>query len=156
MSKLQHYSLAFVAGLKRATDEGSLPEIAQYTPYYLPLNALLLPKDKIIIFLPITYGKNISFVQNMFRKNKSDPLALLSCIYTCITRGFHHTVTFIKCWGFFFYRKCNIYSIQTTQILSETYEFFRNPLSEPMHIATEKSYASQILRNLCILLLVSR
>ena len=37
-SKLQYYSLAFVAGLKRATDEGSLPEIAQYSPYYLPLN----------------------------------------------------------------------------------------------------------------------
>ena len=32
------FSLAFVAGLKRATDEGSLPEIAQYSPYYLPLN----------------------------------------------------------------------------------------------------------------------
>ena len=32
---VQHnYSLAFVAGLKRATDEGSLPEIAQYSPYY--------------------------------------------------------------------------------------------------------------------------
>ena len=27
--KLQYNSLAFVAGLKRATDEGSLPEIAQ-------------------------------------------------------------------------------------------------------------------------------
>ena len=26
------------AGLKRATDEGPLPEIAQYSPYYLPLN----------------------------------------------------------------------------------------------------------------------
>ena len=36
-SKLQYNSLAFVAGLKRATDEGSLPEIAQYSPYYLPL-----------------------------------------------------------------------------------------------------------------------
>ena len=35
-SKLQHnYSLAFVAGLKRATDEGSVPEITQYSPYYL-------------------------------------------------------------------------------------------------------------------------
>ena len=37
-SKLQYNSLAFVAGFKRATDEGSLPEIAQYSPYYLPLN----------------------------------------------------------------------------------------------------------------------
>ena len=28
--------LAFVAALKRATDEGSLPDIAKYSPYYLP------------------------------------------------------------------------------------------------------------------------
>ena len=35
-SKLQHNSLTFVAGLKRATDEGSLPEIAQYSPYLIP------------------------------------------------------------------------------------------------------------------------
>ena len=49
-SKLQHNSLAFVAGLKRATDEGSLPKIAQYSPYYLPLNVLLLPKDQTFIF----------------------------------------------------------------------------------------------------------
>ena len=38
--KLQHYSLASVAKLKRATDEGSLPEIAQYSPYYLLLGVL--------------------------------------------------------------------------------------------------------------------
>ena len=37
-SKLQYNSLTFVAGFKRATDEVSLPEIAQYSPYYLPLN----------------------------------------------------------------------------------------------------------------------
>ena len=49
-SKLQYYSLAFVAGLKRATDEGSLPEIAQYSPYYLLLNVLLLPKDQTFLF----------------------------------------------------------------------------------------------------------
>ena len=30
--------MAFVAGFKRATDEGSLPENAQYSPYYLALN----------------------------------------------------------------------------------------------------------------------
>ena len=50
VSNLQHKSLAFVAGLKRATDEGSSPEIAQYSPYYLPLNVLLLPKDQTFIF----------------------------------------------------------------------------------------------------------
>ena len=49
-SKLQHNSLAFVADLKRATDEGSLPEIAQYSPYYLLLNVLLLLKDQTFIF----------------------------------------------------------------------------------------------------------
>ena len=37
---MQYNSLAFVAGLKRATDKGSLPEIAQYSPLYLPLNVL--------------------------------------------------------------------------------------------------------------------
>ena len=49
-SKRQHNSLAFVASPKRTTDEGSLPEIAQYSPYYLPFNVLLLPKDQTIIF----------------------------------------------------------------------------------------------------------
>ena len=45
---------AFVASFKRATDEGSLPEIAQYSPYSLPLNVLLLPKDQTVIFFAIT------------------------------------------------------------------------------------------------------
>ena len=49
-SKLQYYSLAFVAGLKRATDEDSLPKIAQYSPLYLPLKVLLLPKDQTFLF----------------------------------------------------------------------------------------------------------
>ena len=43
-SKLQYNSLAFVAGLYRATDEGSLPEIAQYSPYHLPLNVFTASK----------------------------------------------------------------------------------------------------------------
>ena len=43
-SKLQYNSLAFVAGFKRATDEGSLPEIAQYSPCYLPLNVFTASK----------------------------------------------------------------------------------------------------------------
>ena len=43
-SKLQYNSLAFVAGFKRATDEGSLPEIAQYSPSYLPLNVFIASK----------------------------------------------------------------------------------------------------------------
>ena len=34
--------MAFVAGFKRATDEGSLPKIAQYSPSYLPLNVFTL------------------------------------------------------------------------------------------------------------------
>ena len=51
-SKLQHnYSLAFVAGLKRATDEGSLPEIEQYSPYYLPLNVFTASKGSNLYIL---------------------------------------------------------------------------------------------------------
>ena len=50
-SKLQYNSLAFVAGLKRATDEGSLPEIAQYSPYYLPLNVFAASNGSNIYFL---------------------------------------------------------------------------------------------------------
>ena len=45
------YSLAFVAGLKRATDEGSLPEIAQYSPYYLPLNVFTASKGSNLYIL---------------------------------------------------------------------------------------------------------
>ena len=44
------HSLAFVAGLKRATDEGSLPEIAQYSPYNLPLNVFTASKGQTFIF----------------------------------------------------------------------------------------------------------
>ena len=29
---------------------GPLPNIAQYSPYYLPLNVLLIPKDQTIAF----------------------------------------------------------------------------------------------------------
>ena len=44
-SKVQYNSLAFVAGLKRSTDERSLPEIAQYySPYYLTLNVFIASK----------------------------------------------------------------------------------------------------------------
>ena len=40
-----------VAGLKRATDEGSLPEIAQYSPYYLPLNVFTASKGSNLYIL---------------------------------------------------------------------------------------------------------
>ena len=50
-SKLQHNSLAFVVGLKKATDEGSLPEIAQYSPYYLPLNVFTASKGSNLYIL---------------------------------------------------------------------------------------------------------
>ena len=49
-------SLAFVAGLKRATDEGSLSEIAQYSPYYLPLNVFTASKGSNLYIL-------LSFIQ---------------------------------------------------------------------------------------------
>ena len=43
MLEIAAHSLAFVAGLKRATDEGSSPEIAQYSPYYITLNVFTAP-----------------------------------------------------------------------------------------------------------------
>ena len=46
---------SFRSGFKRATDEGSLPEIAQYSPFFLPLNVLLLPKDQTFIFYLLFY-----------------------------------------------------------------------------------------------------
>ena len=49
-SKLQHTSLAFDVGLKRDCDEGSLPEIAQYSPYYLPVNVFTASKGSNLIF----------------------------------------------------------------------------------------------------------
>ena len=55
VSKLQFNSLTFVSGFKRATDEGSLSEIAQYSPSYIPLNVLLLPKDQTFIFYYTTH-----------------------------------------------------------------------------------------------------
>ena len=47
----QYNSLAFVAGLKRTTDEGSLSEIAQYSPYYLPLNVFAASKGSNLYIL---------------------------------------------------------------------------------------------------------
>ena len=49
--KLQYNSLAFVAGSKRTTDEGSLPEIAQYSPYYLLLNVFTASKGSNLYIL---------------------------------------------------------------------------------------------------------
>ena len=54
-SKLQYNSLAFVDGLKRATDEGSVPEIAHYSPYYLPLNVLIASKGSNLYILFIRF-----------------------------------------------------------------------------------------------------
>ena len=59
-----NYSLAFVAGLKRATDEGSLPEIAQYSPYYLPLNVFTASKGSNLYILFVSskiYDKRDDF-----------------------------------------------------------------------------------------------
>ena len=50
-SKLQYNSLVFVAGFKRATDEGSLHEIAQYSPNYLPLNIFTASKGSNLYIL---------------------------------------------------------------------------------------------------------
>ena len=43
--------MAFVAGFKRATDEGSLPEFVQYSPYYLPLNVFTASKGSNLYIL---------------------------------------------------------------------------------------------------------
>ena len=43
--------LAFVASFKRATDEGSLPEIAQCSPTYPPLNVLIASKGSNLYIL---------------------------------------------------------------------------------------------------------
>ena len=43
--------MAFVAGFKRATDEGSLPEILQYSPYYIPLNVFIASKGSNLYIL---------------------------------------------------------------------------------------------------------
>ena len=48
---MQYTSLALVAGLKRATDEGSLPKIAQYSPYSLPLNVFAASKGSNLYIL---------------------------------------------------------------------------------------------------------
>ena len=59
--KLQYNSLAFVAGLKRATDEGSLPEIAQYSPYYLTLDVFVASKvSNLYILFAITAAGVVS------------------------------------------------------------------------------------------------
>ena len=34
----------YLSGYRRRTDEGSVPEIAQYVPYYLPLNVFTASK----------------------------------------------------------------------------------------------------------------
>ena len=61
--EIKHYitqptnSLAFVAGFKRATDEGSLPEIVQYSPYYLPFNVFTVSKGSNLFILVLKLRK---------------------------------------------------------------------------------------------------
>ena len=43
--------LAIFAGLKRVTDEGLVPKIVQYDPFYLPLNILTASKGSNIYIL---------------------------------------------------------------------------------------------------------
>ena len=66
-SKLQYNNLAFFADFKRATDEGLLPEIAQYSPYYLPLNVLIASKGS-HLYIFILY----IFKEQIFQYSKSD------------------------------------------------------------------------------------
>ena len=81
--------MAFVDGFKRATDEGSLPEIAQYSPYYLPLNVLLLPKDQTFIIqfqvdrLRRPNNARVSWVLEIIALNTSDATRIQSRVYVC-------------------------------------------------------------------------
>ena len=50
-SKLQHYIDWLSLPVKRATDEGSLPEIAQYSPYYLPLHVYCFQRINPLYFI---------------------------------------------------------------------------------------------------------
>ena len=50
-SKLKYKSLAFVAGFNRATGGGLLPEVAQYSPYFLPLNVFAASKGSNLYFI---------------------------------------------------------------------------------------------------------
>ena len=60
-SKLQYNGLAFVAGLGGATDEGLLPEIAQYSPYYPPLNVFTASKGSNLYILSyVSFQKSTS------------------------------------------------------------------------------------------------
>ena len=58
LNKNTNYSLAFIAGLTRATEEGSLLEIAQYSPYYLilPLNVYCLQGINSLHFILKVYA----------------------------------------------------------------------------------------------------
>ena len=50
----------------RATDEGSLPEIAQYSPYYLPLIFYCFQRIKSLYF--ILYGPRCPLVNTRSKK----------------------------------------------------------------------------------------
>ena len=77
---MQHnYSLAFVAGLKRATDEGSLPEIAQYSPYYLPLNVFTASKGSNLYILFMKPEDMVMAVQFMKITNAAATGVVVVC-----------------------------------------------------------------------------
>ena len=48
-----------------ATDEGSLPEIAQFSPYYLPLNVFTASKGSNLYILFMTVLQRNYFTKNM-------------------------------------------------------------------------------------------
>ena len=54
-----------------ATDEGSLPEIAQYNPYYLPLNAFTASKRSKFYILSFCaeYSRPKGHMNTMFELN---------------------------------------------------------------------------------------
>ena len=62
-SKLQYYSLAFVASSNRAIDEDSSPEIAKYSsPYYLPLNDFSASKGSTLYYILFNFIRFVMVV----------------------------------------------------------------------------------------------
>ena len=70
-----------------------LPEIAQYSPYYPPLNVLLLPKDQTFIFYFLPYSCLFNHIQarctDVLPLNFVDEEKSMSVYYTSrVTRRF--------------------------------------------------------------------
>ena len=80
-SKLQYNSLAFVAGFKRATDEGSLPEIVQYSPYYLSLNVFTAFKGSNLYILFVITAAGVVPCGGPKRSPRTSPIVQIISLF---------------------------------------------------------------------------